>query len=95
MYATNAVFVYHWWKLGRMWSNNSFVYLFTPGPEIFNRAALMNVGYLEAHKVGHFDCYVFHDVDLIPEDLTNIYACTERPRHLVATRSVTSYQYVC
>ncbi len=34
----------------------------------FNRAALMNVGYAEASKRGAFDCFVFHDVDLVPED---------------------------
>ena len=34
----------------------------------FNRAALMNVGYVEASKKRAFDCFVFQDVDLVPED---------------------------
>jgi len=41
----------------------------------FNRAALMNVGYTEASKLGHYDCFVFHDVDLVPEDDRNVYRC--------------------
>ncbi len=34
----------------------------------FNRAALMNVGYKEAVLKDDFQCFVFHDVDLLPED---------------------------
>ncbi|XP_074646324.1 beta-1,4-N-acetylgalactosaminyltransferase bre-4-like isoform X2 [Tubulanus polymorphus] len=48
----------------------------------FNRAMLMNIGYVEANKVYDFQCYVFHDVDLLPEDDRNIYSCPEQPRHL-------------
>ena len=36
--------------------------------EDFNRGALMNVGYTEALKLDDFDCFAFHDVDLVPED---------------------------
>lgn len=39
----------------------------------FNRAALMNVGFLEALKLHHWDCFIFHDVDLIPLDDRNLY----------------------
>ena len=28
----------------------------------------MNTGYLEAKQLFQFDCVVFHDVDMIPED---------------------------
>ncbi|KAL7287863.1 hypothetical protein TKK_0017928 [Trichogramma kaykai] len=48
----------------------------------FNRAMLMNVGYVEALKERPFDCFVFHDVDLLPEDDRNIYNCPEQPRHM-------------
>ena len=48
----------------------------------FNRAALFNVGYLEAMKLYAYDCFIFHDVDLLPEDLRNVYKCGEQPRHM-------------
>ena len=31
---------------------------------------------------GHTHCLVFHDVDLIPLDGRNLYACASEPRHL-------------
>ncbi|XP_025602829.2 beta-1,4-N-acetylgalactosaminyltransferase bre-4 isoform X2 [Athalia rosae] len=48
----------------------------------FNRAMLMNVGYVEALKEYSFDCFIFHDVDLLPEDDRNLYTCPEQPRHM-------------
>ncbi|CAF0740355.1 unnamed protein product [Adineta steineri] len=52
------------------------------GQQPFNRAALFNVGFLEAMKLYSFDCFIFHDVDLLPEDLRNVYKCGEKPRHM-------------
>ena len=52
------------------------------GTEQFNRAALFNVGFLEAMKLYPFDCFIFHDVDLLPEDLRNLYKCGDKPRHM-------------
>ncbi|CAG0897996.1 unnamed protein product [Darwinula stevensoni] len=48
----------------------------------FNRAKLLNVGFQEASKLKDFHCFIFHDVDLIPLNEGNIYACTRRPRHM-------------
>jgi len=53
----------------------------------------MNIGYLEVRRLGRYDCFIYHDVDLIPEDLTNSYECTDHPRHLVVTRSITGYRH--
>ncbi|KAH9418066.1 Beta-1,4-galactosyltransferase 3, partial [Dermatophagoides pteronyssinus] len=52
------------------------------GNKSFNRAKLMNVGFLEASKQYPYDCFIFHDVDLIPEDDRNLYTCPEQPRHM-------------
>lgn len=48
----------------------------------FNRAGLFNVGFVEALKLADFDCFVFTDVDLLPEDDRNYYGCPTSPRHM-------------
>lgn len=48
----------------------------------FNRAAMMNIGFLEALKVFQWDCFIFHDVDLLPLDDRNLYNCPRQPRHM-------------
>uniref|UniRef100_A0A1Q3F3B5 Beta-1,4-N-acetylgalactosaminyltransferase n=1 Tax=Culex tarsalis TaxID=7177 RepID=A0A1Q3F3B5_CULTA len=48
----------------------------------FNRASLMNVGFVEALKQKPWDCMVFHDVDLLPMDDRNLYTCPDQPRHM-------------
>ncbi|KAM9319604.1 beta-1,4-galactosyltransferase 4 [Gastrophryne carolinensis] len=62
------------------------------GDVIFNRGKLLNVGYLEALKEGDWDCFILHDVDLIPENDFNIYLCDTEPKHLVVGRNVTGYK---
>ncbi|XP_051796415.1 beta-1,4-galactosyltransferase 1-like [Acanthochromis polyacanthus] len=52
------------------------------GEGVFNRAKLMNAGYVEALKQNDYDCFVFSDVDLVPLDDRNIYKCFDNPRHL-------------
>lgn len=52
------------------------------GNGTFNRAKLMNVGFVEALKEYDYECFVFSDVDLIPMDDRNIYKCFPNPRHL-------------
>ncbi len=44
----------------------------------------MNAAFKEAKKMAAFDCYIFHDVDMLPEDDRNLYICTEQPRHVGA-----------
>ena len=48
----------------------------------FNRAMLFNVGFAEASKISGWDCFIFHDVDLLPEDDRNLYTCPDSPRHM-------------
>ncbi|XP_037048101.1 beta-1,4-N-acetylgalactosaminyltransferase bre-4-like isoform X2 [Bradysia coprophila] len=49
---------------------------------LFNRAALMNVGFVEAQKLADWDCFIFHDIDLLPMDDRNLYNCPDQPRHM-------------
>ena len=34
----------------------------------FNRGMLLNIGFTEAMKDQEWDCFIFHDVDLLPEN---------------------------
>ena len=43
---------------------------------------IMNAAFEEAMKLDTYDCIVFHDVDMIPEDDRNMYMCGDQPRHL-------------
>ncbi|XP_070784294.1 beta-1,4-galactosyltransferase 2-like [Enoplosus armatus] len=52
------------------------------GEGVFNRAKLMNAGYVEALKEYDYECFVFSDIDLVPIDDRNLYRCFNNPRHL-------------
>ncbi|XP_055892050.1 beta-1,4-galactosyltransferase 4-like [Biomphalaria glabrata] len=58
---------------------------------IFNKGALLNIGYLEALKLGQFDCFIFHDVDLVPLNDKNLYRCGDNPRHFSVAINKFSY----
>lgn len=62
-------------------------------PGTFNKGMLMNIGYLEALKRKNYQCVIFHDVDLIPEDVRNIYSCPRHPRHLAAAVDKFNYRF--
>ena len=62
------------------------------GSEPFNRAMLFNVGFVEALKRDNFDCFIFHDVDLIPENDRNLYSCPIQPRHMSVAIDKMKYQ---
>ncbi|CAB4023846.1 beta-1,4-N-acetylgalactosaminyltransferase bre-4-like, partial [Paramuricea clavata] len=49
---------------------------------LFNKGMLFNIGYKEALRLHDFQCFVFHDVDLLLEDDRNYYGCALNPRHL-------------
>ena len=44
---------------------------------------LFNIGYVEAQRQDTFQCFIFHELELLPEDDKNYYSCPEdgRPRH--------------
>lgn len=60
----------------------------------FNKARIMNIAFVTALKKNpYFDCFVFHDVDLIPEDDRNMYSCPTEPRHMSPAIDEMGYQY--
>ncbi|KAK8380698.1 hypothetical protein O3P69_007966 [Scylla paramamosain] len=52
------------------------------GNATFNKGSIMNAGFIEAWQRSDANCFVFHDVDLLPEDDRNMYSCPPHPRHL-------------
>ncbi|XP_022104366.1 uncharacterized protein LOC110986643 isoform X2 [Acanthaster planci] len=50
----------------------------------FNRAMLMNVGFVEALNFSRWDCFIFHDVDHLPLSDFNYYGCSGMPRHFLS-----------
>lgn len=62
------------------------------GEGIFNRAKLMNVGYVETLKEYNYTCFVFSDVDLVPMDDRNLYSCFDNPRHLAVAMDKFKFQ---
>ena len=57
----------------------------------FNRAGLLNIGYIIAMKYFNFDCFVFHDIDLLPENDYINYGCPESPMHLSVAMDYANY----
>ena len=60
----------------------------------FNRGILLNIGYKEALKFDQYTCFIFHDVDYLPEDDRNDYSCPTSPRHLIACADKYHYRRV-
>lgn len=52
----------------------------------------MNVGFKEALKEDQYDCFVFHDVDMIPENNKNLYLCDDHARHMSSAIDEMRYQ---
>ncbi len=52
------------------------------GATPFNKGAIYNIGFNVTLGYGDYDCYVFHDVDLLAENDFNYYGCPTSPRHM-------------
>ncbi|XP_073250592.1 beta-1,4-galactosyltransferase 6-like [Porites lutea] len=62
------------------------------GDAPFNRAMLFNVGFKEALKFDEYKCFIFHDVDLLPEEYRNKYNCNSSPRHMANAMDTFHYR---
>lgn len=69
------------------------IFLIEPEDTIlFNRGLLLNIGYLEALKEMNFDCFVLHDVDMVPENPDNRYICNKQyPTQMAIAVSIYKY----
>lgn len=88
---------------------NYGIYLIEPIEGLtFNRGLLMNIGFLEALNDGYnvsrltkndsqtpyWDCFIFHDVDMIPENNRLYYTCDAAyPVHFAVAVSKFGYRY--
>ena len=59
---------------------------------MFNKGAIYNIGFNETLQIDDFDCYVFHDVDLLAENDKNYYGCPESPKHMSPAVNTLKYQ---
>ena len=59
----------------------------------FNKARIMNVAFLATlRQEEDIGCFIFHDVDLIPENDRNMYSCPQQPRHMSVAIDEMNYQ---
>lgn len=56
----------------------------------FNRAKMLNYGAKIAIGLG-MRCLILHDVDLLPVNTGNLYACSRQPRHMSSSIDVFRY----
>ncbi len=73
------------------------IYLVEPKHDLkFNRGLLLNIGFTESLKLSdnYWRCFIFHDVDLLPEDERNYYSCPPelKPRHMSSLVSTLDYK---
>jgi len=58
---------------------------------IFNRALLINIGFMEVIKQD-WNCFIFHDIDMLPENPANKYECNPlMPKQMATSISVFNY----
>nr|XP_054929738.1 uncharacterized protein LOC126537167 isoform X4 [Dermacentor andersoni] len=86
------VFLHHMHQFLRKQELDYGIYIIEQsGDGDFNRAKLLNVGYEVSKTMHDYNCFIFHDVDLIPENDRSIYACQENPYHI--SRCLDIYEY--
>ena len=59
---------------------------------LFNKGILMNSGFMEVQQEDDYDCFIFHDVDMIPENDNIVYNCSYQAPQLIAS-SINEFNY--
>ena len=89
------LFIRHIHKFLAKQDQHYTIYLIEPLSYLkFNRGLLMNIGFIESIRDSNeIDCFIFHDVDMIPENLANIYHCDPKmPIHYAVSLSNLDYK---
>jgi hypothetical protein len=75
---------------------NYGIYLVEPNRNLtFNRALLLNIGFIEALKDESYECFIFHDVDMVPENIKNEYKCDlSYPKQFAISISIYAYSEI-
>lgn len=58
----------------------------------FNRAKLFNIGFKESLTYHDFECFIFHDVDMLLLNEKFEYNCKESPAHFAVNVSQFNYR---
>ncbi len=70
----------------------TYKYSFQRLPAIFNKGSMMNIAFKEVMTSGDFDCVVFHDVDILPEDDRALFYCGPSPVHYAVQMDLLNYK---
>jgi len=63
-------------------------------PAVFNKASMMNVGFMEASRLfPEMDCVMFQDADTLLDDDRLLMRCDHRPHHYAYHISRWDYKY--
>jgi beta-1,4-galactosyltransferase 1 len=54
----------------------------------------MNAAFIYAFDQDNYNCYCFHDVDLVPEDDRNMYSCGQMPKHMSIGVDEMNYKFL-
>lgn len=52
--------------------------------QLFNKGAALNIGFLEALNFGDWNCFIFHDPDILAINDNVYYKCQDKPTHVSA-----------
>ena len=67
-------------------------FLLQAGDAPWNKGAIYNIGFNTILKIDKFDCFIFHDVDLLLENDKNYYGCNFTPAHLSVAVDTLKYK---
>ncbi|XP_065051685.1 beta-1,4-galactosyltransferase 6-like [Rhopilema esculentum] len=62
------------------------------GVTSWNKGSIYNIGFDKTRKIDDYDCYIFHDIDLLAENDKNYYGCPFTPAHMSVAVDTLKYK---